>query len=167
MEYFLFKLSCFIMTVHASSLKIFPLPAESYSGGGLEKTLELWISQEKCCNFRSSNLWKECRNVKVHLQGIPSYFAKRSVFTLKKLEYFCWQEIAQLRTTVFISASRNTINKAILFLMFISSQDCTLCMSTLRQLKNSYFSSYGVFVQDIMTRTMRLSMSLARQKVYI
>lgn len=114
MEYFLFKLSCFIMTVHASSLKIFPLPAESYSGGGLEKTLELWISQEKCCHFRSSNLWKECRNVKVHLQGITLYFAKRSVFTLKKLEYFCWQEIAQLRTTVFISASRNTINKAII-----------------------------------------------------
>lgn len=47
---------------------------------------------EKCCHSGSINLWKEYRNIKVCLQGITLCFAKRSVLTLKTIEYFHWQK---------------------------------------------------------------------------
>lgn len=52
----------------------------------------------------------------IEILNIILCVAKRFMLTLKKLEYFHWQEIAQLRIMVFISTSRNIINKATLLL---------------------------------------------------
>lgn len=161
MEYFPFKWSCFIMNDHSSCLNIF---SSAWLNLIQESGLKNHQSSKSIRKDVISGAVINEKNIKI--LNITLYVAKRFMLTLKKLEYFHWQEIAPLRIMVFISTSRNIMNKAILLLIFLFTGLCTVYVYP-QAIRNHYFSAYGVSVQATMTRTMKLKRSLARQKVYI